>query len=64
MSPERAEEFRRLAWTMAGLVAALGPHFLRLQAWVTAFVLAACAWRLLAARRGWHLPPPLVRGSG
>jgi transglutaminase-like putative cysteine protease len=62
MSPEREESFRRLAWTMAGLVAALGPHLLRLQAWVSAFVLAACAWRLLAERRGWRMPPPLVRG--
>jgi transglutaminase-like putative cysteine protease len=62
MSPEREESFRRLAWTMAGLVAALGPHLLRLQAWVSVFVLAACAWRLLAERRGWRMPPPLVRG--
>ena len=62
MSPEREESFRRLAWTMAGLVAALGPHVLRMQAWVSAFVIGACAWRLLAERRGWRLPPALLRG--
>jgi protein-glutamine gamma-glutamyltransferase len=47
---------------MSGLVAALAPHLMRLQGWVTAFVLGACAWRLLAERRGWRLPPPLLRG--
>jgi transglutaminase-like putative cysteine protease len=62
MSPERTESFRRLAWTMAGLVAALGPHFMRMQAWVSAFVIGACAWRLLAEIRGWRLPPALLRG--
>ncbi len=62
MSPEREEGFRRLAWTTAGLVAALGPHLLRLQPWVTAFVLGVVAWRLIAERRGWRLPSALVRG--
>ena len=61
MSPERAAAFRRLAWATGGLVAALGPHLLRLKPWVSGVVLAACAWRLLAERRGWRLPPPLVR---
>ena len=62
MSPDREESFRRLAWTMGGLVAALGPHFLRMQAWVSAFVIGACAWRLLAERRGWRMPPAFLRG--
>ena len=62
MSPDRAESFRRLAWVMAGLVTALGPHILRMQAWVSAFVVAACAWRLLAERRGWRMPPAFLRG--
>ena len=61
MSPDREESFRRLAWTMAGLVAALGPHLLRMQAWVSAFVIGACAWRLLAERRGWRMPPAFLR---
>ena len=56
MSPERDEDFRRLAWTTAGLTAALGPHLLRLAPWVTAFVLGVVAWRLVAGRRGWRLP--------
>ncbi len=59
---ERQESFRRLAWTMAGLVAALAPHLLHLQVWVTGFVLAICAWRLLAERRGWRMPGTLLRG--
>ncbi len=62
MSPEREEAFRRLAWTTGGLVAALGPHFLRMQGWVSAFVIVACAWRLLAERRGWRMPPAFLRG--
>ena len=62
MSPEREEGFRRLAWAMACLVAALGPHFLRMQPWVSAFVVAACGWRLLAERRGWRMPPAFLRG--
>jgi transglutaminase-like putative cysteine protease len=62
MSPERTESFRRLAWTTAGLAAALGPHLLRLEPWVPAFVLAVAAWRLVAERRGWRLPSTPVRG--
>jgi transglutaminase-like putative cysteine protease len=62
MSPEREDAFRRLAWTTAGLVAALGPHLLRLRPWVSAFVLGTCAWRLAAERLGWRLPGSLLRG--
>ena len=62
MSPERAAGFRRLAWTTAGLVAALGPHLMRLQLWISAFVLAVCVWRLVAERRGWPMPIAFVRG--
>jgi len=62
MSPEREEGFRRLAWTTAGLAAALGPHLLRLEPWVAGFALAVAAWRLVAERRGWRLPSTLVRG--
>jgi transglutaminase-like putative cysteine protease len=62
MSPEREDAFRRLAWATAGLVAALGPHLLRLRPWVSAFVLGACAWRLAAERLGWRLPGTLLRG--
>lgn len=48
---------------MAALVAALAPHMLHLRPWVTGFVLALCAWRLLAERRGWWLPGALVRAT-
>jgi protein-glutamine gamma-glutamyltransferase len=63
MSPDRGKEFRNLAWTTAGLAAALGPHLLRLEPWISGFVLAAAAWRLVAERRGWRLPGALVRGT-
>lgn len=62
MSPERTESFRRLAWTTAGLTAALAPHLLRLEPWIPAFVLGVTAWRLVAERRGWRLPSTPVRG--
>jgi len=58
---ERQERFRRLGWTMGGLMAALAPHLLHLQAWVAGFVLAICAWRLLAERHEWRLPGKLTR---
>lgn len=58
---EPRESFRRLAWTTAALVAALVPHMLHLRIWVTALVLAICAWRLLAEQRGWRLPGALLR---
>lgn len=59
---ERPERLRRLGWTMAGLAAALAPHLLHLQAWVTLFVLAICAWRLTAELRDWRLPGAWLRG--
>lgn len=62
MSTERDEAFRRLAWTTAGLVAALAPHLLRLRPWISVFVLAVAAWRLAAERLGWRMPPGLLRG--
>ncbi len=58
---EPGEQFRRLSWTTAGLVAALVPHMAHLRIWVTGFVLAACVWRLLAERRGWRLPGVALR---
>jgi transglutaminase-like putative cysteine protease len=58
---DRPDEFRRLAWTMGGLLAALAPHLLHLQPWVTAFVLAIATWRLVAERRGWRLPGTITR---
>jgi transglutaminase-like putative cysteine protease len=56
------EGLRRLGWTLAGLLAALGPHFRYLHLWVTAMALGICAWRLLAERRGWRLPGAWSRG--
>ena len=54
---------RRLGWTVAGLLAAMAPHALHLQGWVTVMALSVCAWRLLAERRGWSLPGRLLRSS-
>jgi transglutaminase-like putative cysteine protease len=59
---DRPERLRRLGWTMGGLMAALAPHLLHLQAWVTAFVFAICAWRLIAELRDWRLPGAFLRG--
>jgi transglutaminase-like putative cysteine protease len=58
---EPREQFRRLSWTIAALVAALVPHMAHLRIWVTGLVLAICAWRLLAERRGWRLPGATLR---
>ena len=59
---DKRELLRRLGWTMGGLLAALAPHLLHLQAWVTAFVLVICAWRVTAELRGWRLPGAFLRG--
>ncbi|MBM5811450.1 MAG: DUF3488 domain-containing protein [Gammaproteobacteria bacterium] len=59
---EVTEPLRRLGWTSAGLLTALGPHYLYLRPWVIAMVLGLCAWRLLAERRGWPLPAAWARG--
>lgn len=48
---------------MGGLAAALAPHLLHLQVWVTVFVLAICAWRLTAELRNWRLPGAWLRGA-
>lgn len=60
---DRSDALQRLGWTLAGLLAALGPHFLRMRPWTTALVLAICAWRLLAERRAWGLPGAWTRGA-
>jgi transglutaminase-like putative cysteine protease len=54
---------RRLAWTVAGLVAAVAPHTQHLQGWVTALAITVCLWRLLAEHRGWPLPGRLLRSA-
>jgi transglutaminase-like putative cysteine protease len=46
---------------MGGLLAALAPHLLHLQAWVTAFVFTICAWRVIAELRDWRLPGAFLR---
>jgi len=61
--PERNPGMHRLAWTIGGLAAAVAPHVLHLQPWVTALALSICAWRLLAERRGWALPGRALRAA-
>ena len=58
---DAAERFRRLGWTMGGLLTALAPHMLHLRGWMIGFVLTVCAWRLLAERRNWPLPGAVLR---
>lgn len=60
---DTAGGLRRLGWTVAGLLAAMAPHALHLQGWVTALALAVCAWRVLAERRGWPLPGRWLRST-
>ena len=61
--PETAPGMRRLAWTLAGLAAAVAPHVMHLRPWVTALALSLAAWRVLAERRAWRLPGRLLRGT-
>src|SRR3972149_4871465 len=58
---DAAERFRRLRRAVGGLLTALAPHMLHLQAWVIGFVLTVCVWRLLAERRNWPLPGAVLR---
>ena len=60
---DEASGLRRLGWTVAGLLAAMAPHALHLQGWVTTLALAVCAWRVLAERRGWPLPGRWLRST-
>lgn len=59
---EASSGMRRLAWTLAGLAAAVAPHVSHLKPWVTGLAVAVAAWRVLAERGGWRLPGRLLRG--
>jgi transglutaminase-like putative cysteine protease len=48
---------RGLGWVLAALAVALAPHVPYLPAWATLLVIAACAWRWAADRRGWPVAP-------
>lgn len=56
-----ASGFARLLATLGALALALAPHVAHLPAWISATVAAAMAWRLMAERRGWALPPRWLR---
>lgn len=53
--------FNAVAWTVAAFVTAAAPHLMAMPAWLAATILLVCAWRLVAAHRGWRPPPALVR---
>ncbi len=59
--PEASPGMRRLAWTLAGLAAAVAPHVAHLKPWVTGLAVAVAAWRVPAERGGWRLPGRLLR---
>ena len=60
--PERASTpLRGLGWVLGALTIALAPHFAGLPAWATLLVVAACAWRWAADRRGWPVAPRWLR---
>jgi len=50
-----------LAWLLAALAVGIAPHLPHLPAWVTLLLVAACAWRWSADRRGWPLAPKWLR---
>ncbi len=58
--PDRMPQ--RLLWSFAALAVALAPHVARLPVWITATVVAAGAWRFVAATRGWPVPGAVLRG--
>ena len=59
--PNAPSRLRGLDWVLAALAAAVGPHVPNLPAWVTLLLLAVCAWRWTADRRGWRLAPLPLR---
>lgn len=50
-----------VAWTVAAMLAAAGPHLLAMPAWLAALIVAAAGWRLAAAHYGWNAPPRWLR---
>jgi protein-glutamine gamma-glutamyltransferase len=50
-----------VAWTVAAMLVAAGPHLLAMPTWLAGMIVAAAAWRLAAAHRGWRAPPRWVR---
>jgi protein-glutamine gamma-glutamyltransferase len=59
--PSAPSRLRGLAWVLAALAAAVGPHVPHLPAWVTLLLLAVCAWRWTADLRGRRLAPLPLR---
>jgi transglutaminase-like putative cysteine protease len=58
--PEASDNIR-LRWTLAALLCTLAPHVAHLPLWVTAFALVLGGWRYSGMRRGWNLPPAVLR---
>ena len=60
--PERpAEPMRGLPWVLGALAAAVAPHVPFLPGWISLLIAAAVAWRWVAERRAWPLPPRWLR---
>ncbi|MBS0396404.1 MAG: DUF3488 domain-containing transglutaminase family protein, partial [Proteobacteria bacterium] len=57
----RAPGVERLLVTSGALLVALAPHLAHLPRSISAAVVAAAGWRLLAEQRGWALPPRALR---
>jgi len=61
-APEvRTTPLRGLGWVLAALGIALVLHLPHLPAWTTLLLVATCAWRWTADRRGWPLAPRWLR---
>ena len=50
-----------VAWTVAAFLVAALPHLAAMPPWLGAGIIAAGAWRIAAAWRGWRPPPTFIR---
>lgn len=61
MISARGHVYQRLVWTLAGLALAIIPHASHLPTWTLVFALSLGAWRFVAGRKQWRMPPPVLR---
>ena len=61
MLSNRTNDFWQCAWLTGAVLITGLPHFRHVPLWITALVTGAALWRLLAADKGWRLPPASIR---
>jgi len=62
--PDERPGVARMTWVMVALALVLAPLAFHLPLLITAFALMLGCWRVLAERRGWAMPRPMVRAFG